>query len=144
MKTLTDRQYAVASVKLDIHDKAVKEYRLKNKTNAIPVEVSATFPFANEIDNDLRSAIEVYEFNASRPDKYFVYVGTHSNECTHTTATTWTGQLLGTIKLGHVWTSNFGDKRQSITMMALNGDKYTGTYYRGAGTYARIKKVKKA
>jgi hypothetical protein len=53
--------------------------------------------------------------------------------------TTWTGQILG---YGHVYAnvqrSNWGDKRQTVWMLGVNGCCYWGTYYKSAGDYARM------
>lgn len=144
MKTLTSEQYAIAKIKIAEYDAAIQEYCSTNKTNGIPSEIIKTFPNANEVDNDLRSAIEVFEFNTDKPENYFLYISNHDLFATHTTATTWTGQHLGFVRLGKIWTSNFGDKRQAITVKGCNGLTYHGTYYKGAGNYARIKKSKVA
>lgn len=132
-------EYQSACDKLSQYENAAKKYMTENKTNGIPVNICATFPFANEVNNDVRSAIEVYEFINTPPDKYFLYIDEQNK-----TATTWTGQKLGNVKFGTPYTSNFGDRRQPIDIIAINGKIYYGTYYKSSGSYARIKEKKQS
>ena len=88
--------------------------------------------------NEERSAVEVYEFCTDPPDKYFLYIN-----CTKKEATTWTGDKLGTVAFGCEFRDNFGGKRVPITVYAINGKKYHGTYYKSSGDYARIKMAKR-
>jgi hypothetical protein len=134
----TQEQYTAAKEKQTQYDAACKQWMKENKTNSIPIEVAANFPYGNEMNNDIRSAIEVWEFTHNPPDKYFLFINEKEN-----TATTWTGQILGTISLGYPYFSNFGDKRQPVTIKAINGKVYTGTYYKGSGNYAHVKISKK-
>jgi len=127
-------QYTTAKHKLDQYEAAALKYRTDNKTNGIPVEICNSFPFANEVDNNLRSAIETYEFISNPPDKYFIYI--NESKCI---ATTWTGQPLGSVSFGQEYRSNMGDKRQPVSILGINGRKYHGTYYKSSGNYARIK-----
>lgn len=123
---------------VDANQDAANLYCIANKTNAIPKEIYKTFPFADKVDNDLKAKIEEYEFVKFPPEKYFLYVDFEKK-----IVTTFTG-----VKLGHiVWAnrpyySNFGDKRIGIDVYGINGKKYHGTYYVGAGDYARIKMYK--
>lgn len=89
--------------------------------------------------NEERSAVEVYEFVTNPPDKYFLYIN-----CTKREATTWTGDKLGTVGFGNDYRDNFGGKRVPITVYAINGKKYHGTYFKSAGDYARIKMCKRS
>jgi len=138
MKTFKNaRAYNKAKAMLQANSEATQAYLKANKTNCIPSEVCATFPFAKQVNNDLRSAIEVWEFIHNPPQNYFLYI----NE-TERTATTWTGEKLGSVSFGHVYRSNMNDKRQSVTIQAINGKTYAGTYFKSAGDYARVKACK--
>lgn len=108
---------------LNAYENAAREYRQFNKTNGIPSEAWTKFPFAGKVDNDLRSAIEVFEFINTPPSKYFLYIN-ESNR----TATTWTGQKLGSVCFGREYRGNFGDKRQSVIIHAINGKTYSGVF----------------
>ena len=116
---------------------ATKQWMKENKTNGIPVNVAKTFPFDDKINNDIRSAIETWEFAHDIPSRYFLYINEKNN-----TATTWTGQKLGSVSFGSPFRSNLGDTRQQITVKAINGKVYHGVYYKSAGDYARIKLAK--
>lgn len=130
---LNQEQYNEARPKIEAYDAAFRAYG-----NGIPIEICATFPFAAEVTNELRSAVEIYEFCNDKPEKYFLYIKEENG-----TATTWTGELLGTVTFGFKFRSNFGDYRILVTVKAINGETYHGIYYTSAGSYARIKKVKK-
>jgi hypothetical protein len=134
---LSEEEYLIARQKHDANHEAVKQWLTDHKTNAIPVEISNTMPFAEEINNNLRSKIETWEFIHDKPEKYFIYINEEKK-----IATTWTGDYLGLVYLGAEHYSNFGDKRQDITMWGVNGIKYYGTYYKSNGDYARIKAYK--
>lgn len=88
--------------------------------------------------NAERSAIEVYEFVHHPPDRYFVYINEQKR-----IATTWTGDELGKVAFGREWCDNFGGKRVPVTITAINGRTYHGTYYKSSGDYARIKVAKR-
>lgn len=110
---------------------------------------TADVPLGIEVSNKERSQMEVYEFVNNPPEKYFLYcnfpsaAGVRSGEATHYgasgTATTWTGDKLGDVQCGRTWRSNMGDTRVSITVYAINGCVYNGTYYKSVGSYARLK-----
>lgn len=137
MTFTTQQQYESAVEKLMEYEKARNAWQVANNNKGgIPVRICETFPFASEVTNELRSAIEVYEFCANPPAKYFLYI----NEKTKS-ATTWTGDALGTVTFGHEYMAVFGDKRQSVRIKAINGKTYSGTYYKSAGNYARVKTV---
>lgn len=130
-------QYTEAREKVNAYDNAAKVWMKENKTNGIPTEICATFPHADIVTNELRSKIEVWEFKHAIPEKYFIYIDEQNR-----TATTWTGDILGTVVFGSEFKSNFGDTRQHITVLAINGKAYYGTYYKSSGNYARIKIAK--
>jgi hypothetical protein len=92
-----------------------------------------------DVTNEERSALEVFEFVTNPPDKYFLYI----NEANRT-ATTWTGETLGQVSFGSEYRDNFGGKRAPITIRAINGRTYHGTYFKSSGDYARIRVQKGA
>jgi hypothetical protein len=88
--------------------------------------------------NEERSALEVFEFCRDKPDNYFLYI---SNDQQY--ATTWTGEKLGTVvQTSKPWRDNFNGTRVHIRISAINGAVYSGTYYKSAGEYARVKRVR--
>lgn len=129
-------EYQEAKQKHDANYNATKAYLDANKTNCIPCEISATFPFADEVNNDMRSAIEEYEFRTDAPKSYFLYISKEGK------ATTWTGQVLGNVSFSKEFRAVFGDIRQRVTVYGINGKIYHGTFYKSAGDYARIKLAK--
>lgn len=130
-------EYLDAYYKYQQHEAVVKNYLKENKTNAIPVEISNTFPYANEVTNALRSAIETWEFKIKPPQKYTLYVNLKKN-----VVTTWTGQILGIItSIGKVHRSNMGDIRIPIRFKGINTLTYAGTFYKSAGDYACVRIV---
>jgi hypothetical protein len=116
------------------HDATVAHIR--EFGNGIPCEVAAKFPFATEVSNELRSAVEEFQWRHEPPDKYFLYIDETKKE-----AITWTGQRLGSVFFGKTYYYG-GSKRVAITVQGSNGRKYHGTYFKGAGNYARIKLFK--
>jgi hypothetical protein len=131
---LTKEAYVEARLWHDAYMEACTKYLKQHKTNSIPGEVEKTFPFADKVTNDLRSAIEVYEFMEDKPDRYFMYI----NESKRI-ATTWTGQILGTVHFGKEFRSNMGDVRVAVMVFSINSLDYFGTYYKSSGDYARVK-----
>jgi len=132
--TLNPKEYEVARIMIAANDAD----RISYGKNSIPKEIANSFAFADVVDNDLRSAVETYKFLNERPDKYVLYIS--DKEGAFATATTWTGQKLGNVIKGREFRDNFGSKRVPITVMALNGIRYYGTYFKSAGDYARITK----
>ncbi|WP_210164705.1 hypothetical protein [Bradyrhizobium elkanii] len=86
--------------------------------------------------NEERSALEVFEFLRDKPERYFLYINRDKG-----VATTWTGEELGRVTFGREYRDNFGGKRVAITVHAITGDTYHGTYYKSSGDYARVKKA---
>lgn len=94
----------------------------------------------NPPTNEERSAVEVFDFCADPPDRYFVYVNPKAG-----TVTTWTGEKLGDCQLGQPYVCPaFGSAstRQPIRFKAINGRTYAGTFYRSSGDFARVKLCK--
>ncbi len=134
----TAQEYQNARMMHDANIEAIKEYCRINKTNGIPCEVSKSFPYAEQVTNELKTMIEVWEFMHDTPQKEFVYISEENKA-----ATTWTGAKLGNVHFGREYRSNMGDKRQPIDVFGINGAKYHGTYFKSAGDYARITPYKK-
>lgn len=134
MKTIKTKQtYLKYRAMLDENNQARNQWMKENKTNGIPCNIVDTFPHEKFITNDLRSAIETYEFINDPPEKYFLYISEEKR-----LATTWTGQKLGDVYFGREFRSNMGDKRINITVYAINGKTYFGTFYKSSGDYARV------
>lgn len=97
------------------------------------------------LTNDIRSAVEVYEFMSEKPTKYFAYVkvNPNGNDAFHCYVTTWTGEVIGSGRLGYEYRDSFGGRRQSIEFLGYNGRVYSGTFYKSAGDYCRVKAVKR-
>jgi hypothetical protein len=93
--------------------------------------------------NDDRAAIEVYELVHNKPENIFCYINEKDG-----TATIWTGVVIGTAHFGQQYKTpafgGFGSTRVPVTVRAINGCVYAGTYYKSAGDYARLKKTKAA
>lgn len=90
-----------------------------------------------DVSNAERSQLEVYDFCNDPPDKYFLYVNESKRE-----ATTWTGDKLGVVTFGQEYRDNFGGKRVSVWIEAINGKSYHGIYFKSSGDYARVKLCK--
>lgn len=126
--------------KVERYENFVKEYlKSKGKNYLTPDEqkyIKSELGYC--ITNDDRSNVELYYFMKERPKKYFLYINEEKR-----TATTWTGEKLGTVYMGSTYTSNFGDKRRNIDVIGINGIKYHGTFYKSSGDYARVIAYKK-
>lgn len=96
-----------------------------------------TVPAEFRVTNEERGYIEVFEFLNDPPVTYFLYIDEEAK-----LAKTWPGHLLGEVTFGLSYHSNMGDLRVPITVYAINGLTYYGTFYKSAGDYARIR-VKK-
>lgn len=107
---------------------------LGKRTSYKPEEVPEGL---HDISNEARSLIETYRFLQEQPQKYVAYVSEKEK-----TVTTWMGDYLGSCSFGALYRSNMGDKRISISVKAINGLTYYGTYYRSAGDYCRLTATK--
>lgn len=131
MQITSETQYRELRDRLDAHQRWVDNRRSY---------VVSEEPIETRISNEERSAIEVWEFTHNPPDKYFLYI-----EQQRALATTWTGDVLGQVSFGQEYCSpGFyrPSKRIPITVKAINGRTYYGTYYASAGDYARVKAAK--
>jgi hypothetical protein len=144
----TVEAYLAAVLKLACHEVASDRFTKPNRWRVIPEEAAASLPFACEDLNALRSAVEVYEWEHNPPEKYVLYCEERpapqvSYRFRTGEAQTWTGQALGACFFGEVYRSCFGDRRQSVTVRATNGFLYVGTFYCGAGNYARVRQARR-
>jgi hypothetical protein len=143
MKTFENvDQYNAAITMMEINNKARESWCIADGQNikqmtSVPCEIVKTFPYAEEVTNELRSKIELWEFINNKPEKYFLYIDEKEKN-----AINWTGEYLGKVFFGSEYRSNVGDKRQSIEIKAINGLSYYGTYFKSSGNYARIKAKK--
>jgi hypothetical protein len=101
-------------------------YRPEDKPAGVP-----------DVTNEEQSSLELFEFVTNPPEKYFLYVNEQQRM-----ATTWTGEKLGEVRFGREYKDNWGRKRVPVTVYSVNGYVYSGTYYRSAGDYARVKASK--
>ena len=125
---ITHTDYVAAREQLDRHAAWLKS---TGSNSYAPSEQPAGCEYPG---NEIASSVEVYEFCASPPATYFLYV----NEAQRV-ATTWTGDKLGDVWFGREYRDNFGGKRRSVSIKAVNGATYHGTYFKSAGDYARIR-----
>ena len=117
----------------------VRDWLDAHKTNSyrreeLEAELGIVIP-----TNEETSAAEVFEFVNDPPERYFLYI----NEAKQT-ATTWTGERLGSVGFGNAFRDNFGGLRVPISVYAINGRTYHGTYYKSAGEYVRVKLAKQS
>ena len=136
---ITETEYKLIRAKIDTYEASkARLYPCKNCFTPEMIEnIVREANCGSSPTNEERSAVEVYEFVHDAPDRYFVYVNKDTKE-----ATTWTGDKLGAVVFGREYRDNFGGKRIPITVFAINGTKYHGTYYASSGDYARIKRSK--
>lgn len=98
---------------------------------------SGSEPENCRVSNDERAQLELRRFMIDKPDRYFLYI-----DQVKAIATVWTGVELGTVTFGREWTDNFGGRRVPVTIKAVNGLTYHGTYFKSSGDYARVKAAK--
>lgn len=141
---LLEQAYLACKVRSDAHNAWVDTIRNPKNGWASykPEDKPADVP---DMTNSERSALELYEWLANPPDKYFLYI-THKptfgfGSFVSDAATTWTGTPLGNVRFGREWRDNFGGTRQAVTVYGNNGVHYVGTYFKSAGDYARVRKA---
>lgn len=91
--------------------------------------------------NEELGALEAFNFATKSPERTIAYI-----DAKNLRATAWLGDDLGRVVLGSVYTTPaFGgaSRRQPVTLYAINGWIYAGTYYVSAGDYASFKRTKK-
>ena len=111
------------------------QFRKPNGWTVIPADRKP--PEGADMSNEERGDLELLQFHASPPDRYFLYVDEDK-----ATATTFVGGNLGRVSFGRPYRDNFGGRRVPITLAAVNGRTYHGTYYASAGDYARVRVAK--
>lgn len=98
--------------------------------------------------NAERGALELYEFMHDPPTVKFLYVTENKNGYDPHKAQTFAGDYLGRVYFGQRYrAAGFGGRsaateRVPITLYAVNGKRYVGTYFSGAGNYARVRLAK--
>lgn len=132
---LTSEEYAVLAPKVRAYDNAVRALCEREKRNYTTDADAPSLPAP--VTNADRSAVEVYEFYHNQPERYFLYISEAKR-----IATTWTGDKLGDVSFGAKFNDNFGGTRVPITIVAINGRVYHGTYFKSSGDYARVKIAK--
>lgn len=110
-------------------------------------------PHLRDVTNEMRNAVEVYEFVHHPPTKYFAYVHLGSMDASWgssgfgttrgATLTTFMGSILGHGRVGEAYRALGNSRRRSISIRAINGYEYHGTYYESSGDYARVKRGKR-
>jgi hypothetical protein len=134
---ISEQEYTTLKAKYDTYHAAREE--LCQGRNYVTVEEQELLPPSPS--HDEISAVEVYEFRNDPPARYFAYVNCQGNYPSY--ITTWTGEILGEVlSFGASYHSNMGDVRQNITVKAINGKRYTGTYFKSSGDYCRLKVMK--
>jgi len=127
--------YDELKARLARHDAWAAQYVQKTGWTVIPAD--AVPPAGADISNDERSSIEVYEFCNDIPKAYFLYISQENHD-----AHTWTGEHLGRASFGREFRDNFGGRRVPVTVKAINGRTYHGTFFKSAGDYARVRLAK--
>lgn len=110
-------------------------HRSKNGAMSCPADA---VPKECRVSSDELSSVEVYDFFFEKPQHYFAYVRQDLRA-----VTTFTEEFLGeVVSHGTPYSSNLGDRRQHLTIKAINGLTYSAIYYSSAGTYCRMKAQK--
>lgn len=129
------------------HAEWAKQFRKPNGWTVITKEEQATCPRNARITNEELGRLEQFEVWRDKPERLFAYVkfSAHGEPRTASdvrtgdvaAVTTWPGTPLGYGTVGHVWRSNFGDRRASLSVI-IAGERYSGTAYIGAGEYCEL------
>ena len=134
-------KYQAASIRA--RDAALRAWMKANRTNSykpeeLPEELQPT------VTNEERSQCEIFEFLHDPPESYFCYIVRDKEHSGCWLAVNWPGAPLseGRAVLGAEYRSNMGDKRRAVWFRGINGKCYAGTFFCGAGDYARVKAVK--
>lgn len=132
------QEYTVLTAKIQAHDQA--RDKIFPGKNSFTQEDLKRLP--ESPSNQERGWVEVYNFYHTPPQKYFLYVS-ESNQ----TVTTFTGGILGTgVVFGKEYRcrgfGGFDSVRVPISFRGINGVRYSGTYYKSAGDYARVRACK--
>jgi hypothetical protein len=140
---ITDQQAKEIGARLKRYDRATKKFIKPNGWRVIPKEaVEKLTKRGIYVDNDERSRLEVYDFVKVKPVKYIAYV--YEIDGRPASITTWTGEIIGRVtSVFPAYRSCFGDKRVNFRARMICGRTFSGTYYKSAGDYCRLKVFKK-
>jgi hypothetical protein len=147
-KVVSTDAYKALKDKIDRYEKAREAFdpkRFKRGGGYSAADQAAIVKLAglrHAPSNDDREDVSVYEFIRDKPDRLDCYIKEADN-----TAIFWTPRsTIGTVVLGHSYKSpafgGFPSTRVPVTVKAINGCVYAGTYYKSSGDYARLKKTK--
>lgn len=112
----------------------LRAWMKEHETNSYKAEEVAHL---NPPTNEERGSVELFDLLNDKPQRYLLYINEGKR-----LATTWMGDKLGDVQFGQTWHDNFGGQRQSVRINAINGWIYSGTYFKSAGDYARVKAIK--
>jgi hypothetical protein len=97
------------------------------------------------LSNDETAALELHEFERDAPEHVFCYVTRKPGEAWQ--CRTFAGGSYGTVAVGYAYRvpGFYGrpSTRRSVTLNAINGWVYFGTFYESSGDYARLKRSTK-
>jgi len=100
------------------------------------------------VENAELSRLETLDFIASPPERYFAYVkteplGAHGTGERIRAITTWTGETLANVTWeGPDFRDSLGGVRVNFRCVGINGRTYSGTYFKSARSYCRMKQTK--
>lgn len=114
----------------DIEKRLAAFYAWLGKRRSYPV---GSAPAGMEVSNEDRTALELFKFKRDKPTRYTAYASESDNS-----VTTWTGEKLGDASFKQTWRDNLGSTRQHVTIVAVNGCCYWGTYYKSQGDLVRM------
>lgn len=142
---LTQNQANEIRARIEVYNKWTFQFRGKNKWTVIPAEQAKFAPV--QVTNEERGLLELFDFVAEKPDRYFAYVREINGKLGAAPITTWMGDKLGeVIYAGREYRcpafGGYGSKRINIRVRAITGEVYSGTYYKSSGDYCRLRKVK--
>jgi hypothetical protein len=140
---ITAAEAKVIQKRLNRYEKATKKFIKPNGWKIVPAEAGARLKARGlDVTNDERSRLEVYLFVTDPPEKYFAYV--YEIDGVPASITTWTGEIIGRVTtVFRTHRSGFGDKRVNFRAKMIDGRTYSGTFYKSAGDYCRLKVFKK-
>jgi len=133
------RNYKEVKKRVELEQKLLDKYFKETKRNWINEKIRKERKIP-KVTNAERSFIEVENFKRGKGQKK--YVAYMKNDLSK--ITTWTGDKLADVtKVGQPFRDSFGGERINFRAKGIDGKNYSGTYFKSAGDYVRIKKVKK-
>lgn len=110
------------------------------KPDEVPAELQGV-----ALTNEETAALELYEFERDAPMHLFCYVTRKPGEAWK--CSTFAGGSYGTVAVGYSYrVPGFycrPSTRRSVTLRAINGWIYSGTFYESSGDYARLRRTLK-